>query len=488
MGTDKGAGTNLYRPRYHFAPESNWMNDPNGLVYYEGEYHLFYQHNPYEPVWGPIHWGHAISRDLTHWKYLPLALKPDDLGYIFSGSVVVDQNDSSGFFDGGSGLVAVYTSAKKRGEENYLQRQSIALSEDRGRSWVKYGGNPVIENPGLRNFRDPNVFWHEPTERWIMVVSSQSGVRFYGSFNLKDWKLLGELGGEVGSHEGVWECPDIFKLPVVGDEAKWVLTVGDVFGGPAGGSRMQYFVGEFDGSNFKPDSSSRKTAWVDYGQDFYAARTWNNLPSDRRVWIGWMSNLYYQEDIPTRGWRGAMSVPRELALKKDEERYQLVQQPVQELKNLRADSKRWKGLEVSEESNFSPEITGRSLELKLEADPGTSEEFGFKLRKSSDQETAVGYHVEDSKLFVDRSQSGKTDFSEIYLDKHEAPLEPEDEMVRMRIFLDRSSVEVFGNGGKKVISSLIFPEAGEEAVKLYVEKGEILVSNLEIYKLNSIWS
>lgn len=464
------------------------MNDPNGLVYYEGEYHLFYQHNPYEPVWGPIHWGHAVSQDLTHWEHLTFALKPDNLGYIFSGSVVVDRNDSSGFFDGGSGLVAVYTSAKKRSEEDYLQRQSIAFSEDRGRSWVKYGGNPVIRNPGLRNFRDPNVFWHDPTEKWVMVVSSQSGVKFYGSPDLKDWKLLGEFDGEVGSHEGVWECPDIFKLPVVGDEAKWVLTVGDVFGGPAEGSRMQYFVGEFDGSNFKPDSSSRKTEWVDYGQDFYAARTWNNLPGDRCLWIGWMSNLGYQEDIPTRGWRGAMSIPRELALKKDETGYRLVQRPARELENLRGESRSWKEFEVSEKSNFSLDIKGRSLEIRLEADLETSKKFGFKVRKSSDQETVVGYHVEDSKLFVDRSRSGETGFSESYLYKHEAPLETEDGMVKMQIFLDSSSVEVFGNGGQSVISDLIFPDPDGEEIELFAEGGEILVSNLEVYKLSSTWS
>ncbi len=478
----------VYRPQYHFTAEANWLNDPNGLVYYEGEYHLFYQHNPYEPVWGPIHWGHAVSQDLIHWEHLPFALKPDNLGYIFSGSVVVDRNDSSGFFDGGSGLVAVYTSAKKRSDKNYLQRQSIAFSEDRGRSWVKYGGNPVIENPGLRNFRDPNVFWHDPTEKWVMVVSSQSGVKFYGSYDLKDWKLLGEFDGGVGSHEGVWECPDIFKLPVVGDEAKWVLTVGDVFGGPAGGSRMQYFVGEFDGSNFKPDSSSRKTAWVDYGQDFYAARTWNNLPGDRRLWIGWMSNLHYQEDIPTHGWRGAMSIPRKLALKKVETGYRLVQQPLLELEHLRGESRRWKEFKVSKESNFSPEITDRSLEIKLKAVPGTGKEFGFKLRKSNGQETTVGYCVEDSKLFVDRTHSGETNFNESYLGRHEAQMEQEDRMVRMRIFLDSSSVEVFGNGGKKVISDLIFPDADGEEIELYVKEGEVRVSNLEIYKLNSIWS
>lgn len=477
-----------YRPQYHFTPEANWLNDPNGLVFFKGEYHLFYQHNPLAPVWGNIHWGHAVSEDLVHWKHLPLALKPDSLGYIFSGSVVLDRNDTSGFFDGGSGLVAIYTNARKRGEDDYLQRQSIAFSRDRGRSWTKYANNPVIENPGLRNFRDPRVFWHGDPGRWIMVVTSESRVRFYGSHDLKNWTYLSEFGAGSESNEGVWECPDLFNLTFAGKESRWILVVSNTLGGKAGGSRIRYFLGEFDGVNFIPDHPSEEALRVDYGQDFYAAQTWSNLPGNRRVWIGWMSNLRYSQATPSLKWRGAMSTPRELDLTQNDGEFHLIQRPINELRQLRAESWNWKGLKVSQSSNCLSDITGKCLEIKLSVQPGTGREFGLKLRKGDGLETVVGYTVEERTLFFNRAKSGKTDFSNYYLGKHEVGLDPTAGRIKLHVFLDGSSVEVFANEGKKVISNLIFPEASGEDVELYVKEGEIKISNLEIYRLNSIWS
>ncbi len=487
MNRNKSLDRINYRPRYHFRPESNWLNDPNGLVYYEGEYHLFYQHNPNKPLWGSTHWGHAVSKDLIHWDHLPIALKPDELGYIFSGSVVIDKHDTSGLFDGESGLVAIYTNAREKGGGDYLQRQSIAFSKDQGRSWTKYGDNPVLENPGLANFRDPDVFWHDPTNKWIMVVSSQSHARLYGSSDLKDWTYLSEFGEEFGSHEGAWECPELFKLSLKNNQERWVLAVGDVFGGKAGGSRVQYFVGKFDGVEFTPDNSSGEISWVDYGQDFYAARRWNYLPGNRNVWIGWLNNLNYMESIPSGGWRGTMSIPRELGLKRDSGNIYLTQQPISELKNLREESWSWKELKVSHKEDFLPQIRDSSLEVEIEAKPRGSRQFGIKFRKSDDKETVVGYSTENRKLFVDRSKSGKTDFSEDFLGRHEAPLEPVNGKIRLHIFIDRSSIEVFGNDGKRVISNLIFPDREGEATEFFVNSGEVEVSSLQIYKLHSIW-
>ncbi|HTG68533.1 MAG TPA: glycoside hydrolase family 32 protein, partial [Candidatus Udaeobacter sp.] len=270
-----------YRPQFHFTPVQNWMNDPNGLVYFEGEYHLFYQYNPYGNTWGNMSWGHAVSKDLVHWNHLPVALEPDRLGMIFSGTAVVDEHNTSGFFKGKSGgMVAIYTSA---GE---TQQQSIAYSADNGRTWMKYEGNPVLPNPGIKDFRDPKVFWHDKTQRWIMAISAGDKVLFYASSDLKAWTYLSEFGAKAGDHSGVWEVPELFELPVDGDPShtKWILKVDINPGEKNQGSRGQYFIGQFDGTNFVNDNPSDKVLWVDYGKDFYASLSWNHLP-ERRVWI-----------------------------------------------------------------------------------------------------------------------------------------------------------------------------------------------------------
>ncbi len=262
----------------HFSPGNGWINDPNGLVFYEGEYHLFYQHNASGDTWGNISWGHAVSRDLVRWEELDVALEPDDLGLIFSGSAVVDKEDTSGFFDGGSGLVALYTNAS--GKDYAQQVQSLAYSSDRGRTWTKYERNPVLPNPDNPDFRDPKVFWHGPTGRWILLLAAGDRILFYASKNLKDWTKLSEFGADSGAHGGVWECPELFETPVDGDpnDTRWVLQVDVNPGFPEGGSGAQYFVGDFDGEAFTNENPPDTVLWADYGKDFYATQDWSNVP------------------------------------------------------------------------------------------------------------------------------------------------------------------------------------------------------------------
>jgi fructan beta-fructosidase len=283
-----------YRPQYHFTPQTGWMNDPNGMVYYEGEYHLFYQHYPDSTVWGPMHWGHAVSQDLIHWQHLPVALYPDKLGYIFSGSAVVDWNNTSGLGTAEAPpMVAIYTYHDPGGERQGridFQTQGIAYSVDKGRTWTKYEKNPVLPNPGIRDFRDPKVSWNEVSKQWVMTLAVKDHIEFYGSPDLKKWSKLSEFGNTIGAHGGVWECPDLFSLKDGEGNSKWVLFVSINPGGPQGGSATQYFIGNFDGKNFMPQDTLAR--WIDYGADNYAGVTWSDIPASdgRRLFIGWMSN------------------------------------------------------------------------------------------------------------------------------------------------------------------------------------------------------
>lgn len=303
-----------FRPGFHFSPPTSWANDPNGLVYYEGSYHLFYQYHPYSNKWGPMHWGHAISEDLIHWQHAPIALFPDEHGAIFSGCCVVDWNNSSGLFKDSHGLVAIFTHADIHPETGQpRQRQSLAYSSDKGQTWQKYNGNPVLAENDLIDFRDPKVFWHAQSKRWIMAIVAGDHVRFYASDNLREWSLTGKFGREEGSHDGVWECPDLFQLPADDTgRSKWVLiiSIGDNPNCPEG-SRTQYFIGEFDGKTFINDNPSDHILWLDYGRDNYAGVTWSDIPEQdgRRVIIGWMSNWKYANETPTYSWRGAMTLP-----------------------------------------------------------------------------------------------------------------------------------------------------------------------------------
>ena len=474
-----------YRPQFHFTPIRNWMNDPNGLVYFKGEYHLFYQYNPFGNEWGNMSWGHAVSTDLVQWKHLPVALEPDPLGMILSGTAVVDERNTTGFFkEKSGGMVAIYTSA---GE---TQQQSIAYSTDNGRTWTKYGGNPVLPNPGIVDFRDPKVFWHDKTQRWIMAVSAGDKVLFYASPNLKNWTYLSEFGMKEGDHSGAWEVPDLFELPVDGDPShtKWVLKVDINPGEKNQGSRGQYFIGQFDGTKFVNDNPPDKVLWIDYGKDFYASLSWNHLP-ERRIWIAWMNNWQYANKTPTSPWRGAMTIPREVALKAiPQEGVRLVQAPVLELQQLRTNAKQWsKPVTISPGSNLLSDFQDDTYEMIAEFEVGSATEFGFKVRKGDLEETIVGYDTKSSQLFVNRTNSGNTQFSPFFPGEYRTSLSPVRNRIKLHLFVDRSSIEVFGNEGERVITSLIFPSPESRSVEIYVKNGNVKLKWMNIFHLKSVW-
>ncbi len=339
--TEPSGAEEKYRPQIHFTPFAHWMNDPNGMVYYAGEYHLFYQFYPGSTFWGPMHWGHAISKDLVHWQRLPIALYPDSLGWIFSGSAVMDLNNTSGLgTKDNPAMIAFFTYHNvklERTGSNSFQNQGIAFSLDKGRTWNKYRYNPVLKNPGTRDFRDPKVFWYEKTKKWIVVLASGDRVKLYSSPNMVDWKFESDFGMNLGAHGGVWECPNLFPLKVENSkDTKWVLLVSINPGGPNGGSATQYFVGDFDGHQYK--NTDTITRWIDYGKDDYAGVTWSGIPASdgRCIFIGWMSNWQYSDRVPTLSWRGANTIPRELSLLFEDHGYILASKPLSELANLRS--------------------------------------------------------------------------------------------------------------------------------------------------------
>ncbi len=489
-----------YRPQYHFTPEENWLNDPNGLVYYKGEYHLFYQHNPYDNIWGSMHWGHAVSRDLVHWQHLPIALEPDDeLGMVFSGSAVVDKKDSSGFFEGDSGLVAIYTSHLET-KEGPIQNQCIAYSRDKGRTWTKYEKNPVIKNIGEKDFRDPKVFWHEQRKKWIMVVACKDRVQFYDSANLKDWNLLSNFGAGIGIHGNVWECPDLIKLPVEREsdsvntkadspeensadtEEKWLLSIGDTHGRSTG-VITQYFIGEFDG--FKFSSDYEQSFIIDQGQDLYALQSWSNLPQDRKVWIGWMNNIGYMNQIPTKPWRGMMSLPRELKLIETDGRIKLFQTPIEELKELRENIYQQEDIHLTDEMIIYTEE--ESYEINALIEFKEAEAISFVLNENGEQQTVVGCNIKEGRIFVDRRISGVIDFSDNFLEYKEIDWEVKDKKIEVNIFVDGSSLEVFIDGGELSITDLFFPEKAQQKIRVKAINGGLKLRNFELYKLQSIW-
>jgi fructan beta-fructosidase len=480
-----------FRPQLHFTPKDQWMNDPNGMVFYEGEYHLFYQYHPESTVWGPMHWGHAVSQDLVHWEHLPIALAPDEYGAIFSGSVVVDKHDTSDFFAGKSGLVAIFTHHDtKPGTDLTRQRQSLAYSTDRGRTWTKYANNPVLIEETLPDFRDPKVFWFNPQQSWVMVIAAGDAIRFYKSPNLQEWTHSGEFGYGQGFHNGVWECPDLFELPVDGDtlNRRWVLIVS--IGEDANfleGSRTQYFIGSFNGDTFVPEESPAPLLWLDHGRDNYAGVTWSDVPEQqgRRLFIGWMNNWKYANVIPTSNWRGAMTLPRELTLTAELEGVRLLQKPIRELKAQRRSEQSWADFELT---NSELTVThGDLFEIIADFEFGGALEFGLKLRASETEETIVGYNTHEQQLFIDRSRSGAIDFHADFACKHSALLKAETGNIKLHIFVDRSSIEAFANDGKLVMTDQIFPLSSSTGIKLYAKDGSVKVKSLKVHTLNSIF-
>lgn len=481
-----------WRPQFHFTPATNWMNDPNGMVFYEGEYHLFYQFNPFGTQWGHMSWGHAVSRDMVSWEHLPVALYEENDVMIFSGSAVVDWMNTSGFGkDGKPPLVAIYTGHYTK---KPLQNQQIAYSNDRGRTWTKFTGNPVLDI-GEKDFRDPKVSWHEPTKRWVMTVAwpVQHKVRFYASPNLKDWTHLSDFG-PAGATGGIWECPDLFPLRIQGTQKeKWVLIVNLNPGGPAGGSACQYFVGEFDGKVFTLDPSYPKAQplWADYGADFYAAVSWSDIPKrdGRRLWLGWMSDWRYANEVPTSPWRSAMSIPRELLLHRTPKGLRVFQQPVRELENLRGKRHRLGGVPVAKANAWLRErkLNADLLDMEVTFAVAGATNFGVKISNSAGEETLVRCDVGAGRLSLDRSRSGKIDFHREFPGVHHAPLTVRDGQVSLRILLDTSSIEVFVNDGETVVTDLILPTTDGRTLELFSDGQKPRVTILRAWELKSAW-
>lgn len=483
----------LHRPQFHFSPEEKWMNDPNGMVFFNDEYHLFYQYHPYGTTWGPMHWGHAVSKDLIHWEHLPVALYPDEHGAIFSGSAVVDWNNTTGFFDREPGLVAIFTSADNYPDSDRpRQRQSLAYSKDNGRTWVTYEGNPVLSDVTITDYRDPKVFWDEDTEKWVMVLATGQSVTIYTSPNLKDWRFASEFGSTAGSHDGVWECPDLFKLPVDGDanNEKWVMfvSIGD---NPKlkEGSRTQYFIGQFDGTTFVNDNSDETILWLDFGRDNYAGVSWSDIPQHdgRRIYIGWMSNWRYANQVPTESWRSAMTLPRELSLISTEFGIRLVQQVVSEFDSIRKRSEKHQDFSVESDLPVPFNMLSPLMEVAVEFENDNASSFGIEIQGAENEMTVICYDSGRNVLRVDRTNSGDNSFSESFATVQEAALQLDSGKLKLQIIMDASSAEIFANDGKAAFTSLIFPANPYDKIQLYSNEGKVKVNSLVLTELDSIW-
>ena len=478
------------RPQFHFTPPSGWMNDPNGLVCFQGIYHLFYQHFPDLPVWGPMHWGHAASSDLVHWEHRPIALFPDaEHGAAFSGSGVVDWENTSGLgADGRPPLVVLFTHS---GGRSACQKQSLAYSTDGGESFEMWADNPVIDNPGIDDFRDPRVSRHTESGRWVMVLAAGDRVKLYGSPDLLNWEYLSDFGPGMGGCEGEWECPDLFRLPVEGEEGpgQWVLKVDDT-GRRMGSTGAQYFIGDFNGRCFVNHNPPDTILRLDHGADFYAGQSWSDIPAEdgRRLFIAWMSNWDYALKTPAGKWRGALSLPRELALRRQaDDSLRLVQRPAAEVESLRGGPllRAW-ALEVTEGMSDLP-FAGNQFELRLRLEPGDSARCGIEVLAAGDVKTVVGYQAATGSLFVDRSASGETDFDSGFTPCHEAPVILHNGGVDLAIFVDRSSVEVFAAGGLVTFCERVFPPPDATRVRFFSSGGLAAAKEVSAYALESIW-
>jgi len=490
-----------HRPQFHFSPPTKWMNDPNGMVYYEGEYHLFYQHYPDGTVWGPMHWGHAVSPDMVNWQNLPIALYPDSLGYIFSGSAVVDWKNTSGLGKNGQPpLIAIFTYHDPKGEKSGrtdYQTQGIAYSNDKGRTWTKYAQNPVVANPGIRDFRDPKVRWDEGTKQWIMVLAAQDQVQFWASKDLKSWQHLSDFGKQFGSHGGVWECPDFFPMKV-GNTTKWVLLLNINPGGPNGGSGVQYFVGNFDGKTFRLDDAfaaavgNEKAVWLDHGRDNYAGVTWSDVPKSdgRRLFLGWMSNWDYANVVPTAVWRSANTLPRTLELRQTPDGYRLAAQPVKELEKLRTQSFALGKTTV----NGTLDLTGKlgfvptQSEVLLELEKPASGIFRVELSNARGERYSIGYNATNNQFFSDRTQSGDLSFSDKFGAKiHVAPRSSKDKTIRLHLFFDVASAELFADNGTTAMTEIFFPSDDFNRISLVAEGKPVTVLKGTMWQLKTIW-
>ena len=427
-----------FRPAYHHTPQYGWMNDPNGMFYKDGEWHLYYQYNPYGSLWENMTWGHSVSKDLVHWEALPLAIEADALGTIFSGSCVVDKDNTAGF--GKNAVIAFYTSA---GE---AQTQSMAYSTDGGRTFNKYEKNPVVTF-NAPDFRDPKVFWYDGTNRWIMMLAVGQEMQIWSSANLKDWQKESSFGSEYGNHGGVWECPDLLKI-----EDKWVLICNINPGGPFGGSATQYFVGDFDGHKFTCESMPKVTKWLDYGKDHYATVSFSNAPDGRTVVLAWMSNWQYANQVPTRQFRSANSIARDLGLFKDGEETYVSVIPSKETLAMRG--KKIKN--PTDACEIVVDVKG-SMELILSNTKG--------------EQVVMKYDAQKQTFAMNRKQSGDISFSEAFPIETTAPTHGA--LKQLRLFIDHSSIEAFASDGKMAMTNLVFPNEPYNALKVKGGKATI---------------
>ncbi len=479
------------RPLFHYGPQKNWINDPNGLVFYNGVYHLYYQYNPFADIWGHMSWGHATSKDLMHWTEQPVAI-PEFTEHdtvvtsIFSGTAFIDSFNTSGLGtkQNPAPMIAIYTGNVTASEKQLAQYQNMAYSNDNGQTFTEYKANPILDIHS-KEFRDPKVFWYVPSKQWVMIVSKpdQYKVLFFGSGNLKDWKKLGEFGGNIGNRATVWECPDIFEMPVANGngEKKWVITVSA--GHPQiGFVSMQYFVGNFNGKTFTADPLPYPL-YMDYGKDFYAGITYNDIPASdgRKIMIGWINCWQYARDIPSDGFRGRMSVPRNLTLMKSNGGYELLQQPVNEFDALRKETFSLDNKEV--DSVFDLSFHGTSYELDATIDASAAKASGIRILKSKNEETVLKYDNTTKIFSVDRTHSGDVNFSPKFSSVDTAVVYPENRVITLRILVDKRIVTVFINDGKKVITDQVFPLEQEGAIQLFSEGGKTIFKNVRVYKI-----
>lgn len=441
----------LYRPQFHFTPPQHWMNDPNGMFYLNGVYHLYYQHNPFASIWGPMHWGHATSKDLIHWEHQPIALFPDSMGTIFSGSIVVDHNNTSGFGKNGKApVVAIFTqhneAAERQGKIDF-QTQGIAYSLDEGYTWTKFQGNPVLKNPGIKDFRDPKVTWHAPSKKWVMTLAVLDRIHFYASSNLTKWEKLSEFGQDAGAHGGVWECPDLFPLTYGGKEY-WVLLVNLNPGGPNKGSATQYFIGEFDGKQFVSNSAAIK--WADYGPDEYAGVTFSNT-NEKRIFLGWMSNWNYANTVPTEKWRSACTIPRQLGLSKQHDEFYLTSFPYFDGTGNFVET------DLNDDHPLPQLIDLDNIDAK--------QDFSIIIQNNVGERLKIYYNQVLNQFEIDRSKSGLVHFNKTFKDKIIAPRLTTLQTMNLKLFIDKTSIELFGDDGLTVSTVIFFPTQQLNAVK-----------------------
>lgn len=514
------ANREKFRPIYHHTPAYGWMNDANGLVYKDGEYHLYFQYNPYGSKWGNMHWGHSVSKDLVHWTHEQPAIARDTMGHIFSGSCVVDHNNTAGF--GKDAIIAFYTSHKNLPGNHQRQQQCIAYSLDNGRTYTKYEGNPVLTPfDGLENFRDPKVFWYAPQNKWVMIVSADKNMRFYESKDLKKWSYMSEWGAGYGPQPNQFECPDFFEMAVDGNaqHKKWVMIVNINPGFAYGGSGTMYFVGRFDGHKFTCDTAPNDVKWLDWGKDHYATVTYSNTPG-RIIAMPWMSNWQYANVTPIKQYRGANALPRELSLYTKDGRYYVAADVVPEIRALRKDTRNVPDMRVDGSEDKAAVAAGCDGAFEIEADitPGEAGVAGLEIYNGKGEKTVIYLDMRNRRIVTDRTQSGLTDFG-LKAEPHDiekkadaqraeenrkpmrienavnykndfalgtwAPLELcEGKTYHVDIFVDKCSVELFVDGGRIAMTNLVFPTSPYDSLRFYTEGGTAAFRNVKLHKIS----